>query len=402
MSLVEIAPVVRGAYLARYGVPVLVTPLADVPTQSAAPLAEVPTESAAPLAEVPTESAAPLAEVPTESASKPKKVSSMADLPQALADADLPLPGTITVEVGGQRYAFSATTLGDLTPLPGARTAEARSAASRSAVVAGRVAVVTGGAQGFGAEIVHGLIDSGAFVYIADLNGDGAAALAAELGDRAAAITVNVADEASVAAMAGQIAATTGGLDLVISNAGIVRAGSVLEQDLSAFALTTDINYTAFFLVTKHLGRLLAAQHSAAPGWMTDIIQINSKSGLTGSNKNGAYAGSKFGGIGLVQSFALELVEHGVKVNAICPGNFYDGPLWSDPDRGLFVQYLRSGKVPGATTVDEVREFYEAKVPLRRGTTGADVMRAVYYIVEQAYETGQAMPVTGGQVMLSS
>ncbi|HSO70129.1 MAG TPA: SDR family oxidoreductase, partial [Arachnia sp.] len=239
-------------------------------------------------------------------------------------------------------------------------------------------------------------------VYIADLNSDGAAALAAELGERTAAITVNVADEDSVAAMAEQIAATTGGLDLVISNAGVVRAGGVLEQDLKSFAFTTDINYTAFFLVTKHLGRILAAQHSAAPGWMTDIIQINSKSGLVGSNKNGAYAGSKFGGIGLVQSFALELVEHGVKVNAICPGNFYDGPLWSDPDKGLFVQYLRSGKVPGATTVDEVREFYEAKVPLRRGTTGADVMRAVYYIVEQAYETGQALPVTGGQVMLSS
>ena len=108
--------------------------------------------------------------------------------------------------------------------------------------------------------------------------------------------------------MAEQIAAITGGLDLVVSNAGIVRAGGVLEQDLSAFALTTDINYTAFFLVTKHLGRLLAAQHKAAPGWMTDIVQINSKSGLVGSNKNGAYAGTKFGGIGLVQSFALELV----------------------------------------------------------------------------------------------
>ena len=210
--------------------------------------------------------------------------------------------------------------------------------------------MVTGGAQGFGAEIVRGLVDSGAFVYIADLNADGAAALAAELGERTAAITVNVADEDSVAAMAEQIAATTGGLDLVISNAGVVRAGGVLEQDLVRFAFITDINYTAFFLVTKHLGRLLAAQHSAAPGWMTDIIQINSKSGLVGSNKNGAYAGSKFGGIGLVQSFALELVEHGVKVNAICPGNFYDGPLWSDPDKGLFVQYLRSGKVPGATT----------------------------------------------------
>ena len=308
----------------------------------------------------------------------------------------------LAVDVDGQTHRFAIRTLGDLTALPSARTPEARSAVSRCDVVRGKVAVVTGGAQGFGAEIVHGLHDSGAFVYIADLNGDGAAALAAQLGERAAAITVNVADEASVAAMAEQIAATTGGLDLVVSNAGIVRAGSVLEQELSAFQLTTDINYTAFFLVTKHLGRLLATQHRAAPGWLTDIIQISSKSGLTGSNKNGAYAGSKFGGIGLVQSFALELVEHGVKVNAIAPGNFYDGPLWSDPDRGLFRQYLDSGKVPGATTVDEVRAFYEAKVPLRRGTYGADVMRAVYYIVEQTYETGQAVPVTGGQVMLSS
>ena len=214
-------------------------------------------------------------------------------------------------------------------------------------------------------------------------------------------ITVNVADEDSVAAMASEIERVTGGLDLVVSNAGIVRAGSVLEQDASAFRLSTDINYVAFFLVTKHLGQLLARQHSTAPEWLTDIIQINSKSGLVGSNKNAAYAGSKFGGIGLVQSFALEMVAHGVKVNAICPGNFYDGPLWSDPDRGLFVQYLNSGKVPGAKTVADVKEFYEAKVPMRRGAQGIDVLRAIFYIVEQEYETGQAVPVTGGQVMLS-
>ena len=219
--------------------------------------------------------------------------------------------------------------------------------------------------------------------------------------DVAHPITVNVADEDSVAAMAAEIERVTGGLDLVVSNAGIVRAGSVLEQDASAFRLSTDINYVAFFLVTKHLGQLLARQHSTAPEWLTDIIQINSKSGLVGSNKNAAYAGSKFGGIGLVQSFALEMVAHGVKVNAICPGNFYDGPLWSDPDRGLFVQYLNSGKVPGAKTVADVKEFYEAKVPMRRGAQGIDVLRAIFYIVEQEYETGQAVPVTGGQVMLS-
>ena len=228
-------------------------------------------------------------------------------------------------------------------------------------------------------------------------------AKAAELGGEGVAhpITVNVADEDSVAAMAAEVERVTGGLDLVVSNAGIVRAGSVLEQDASAFRLSTDINYVAFFLVTKHLGQLLARQHSTAPEWLTDIIQINSKSGLVGSNKNAAYAGSKFGGIGLVQSFALEMVAHGVKVNAICPGNFYDGPLWSDPDRGLFVQYLNSGKVPGAKTVADVKEFYEAKVPMRRGAQGIDVLRAIFYIVEQEYETGQAVPVTGGQVMLS-
>ena len=306
--------------------------------------------------------------------------------PAIVLDKTTPVPADVTlpvvVRMGEETYEVSA-------PARGERE------------ISGRVALVTGGAQGFGAEIAKGLVEQGCFVYIADLNGDGAAAKCAELGrDRTHPITVNVGDEDSVAAMTAEVERTTGGLDLVISNAGIVRAGSVLEQDLAAFKLSTDINYVAFFLVTKHLGGLLARQRETAPGWLTDIIQINSKSGLVGSNKNGAYAGSKFGGIGLVQSFALELVEHGIK--AVCPGNFYDGPLWSDPDKGLFVQYLNSGKVPGAKTVEDVKAFYEAKVPMRRGTTGIDVLRAIYYIVEQAYETGQAVPVTGGQVMLNA
>jgi len=110
---------------------------------------------------------------------------------------------------------------------------------------------------------------------------------------------------------------------------------------------------------------ILAIQHSVRPEYWSDIIQINSKSGLMGSNKNFAYAGSKFGGIGLTQSFALELVTDGIKVNSICPGNFLDGPLWSDPNTGLFVQYLRAGKVPGAASVEDVKAFYVSKVPWR-------------------------------------
>lgn len=316
--------------------------------------------------------------------------------------ATLTLPVTIRLRGANTDTTMEARHLPGAAPVPDPRGMAAGIAGTRAAVVAGRVAVVTGGAQGFGEEIVRALHASGAWVFIADLNIDGASALADELGDRATAVKCNVADEDSVAELAATVVATCGGIDLVVSNAGIARAGSVLEQDLSAFALSTDVNYTAFFLVTKHLGRVLRLQNAAAPHWATDIIQINSKSGLVGSNRNAAYAGSKFGGIGLVQSFALELVDYRIKVNAICPGNFFDGPLWSDPDNGLFVQYLRSGKIPGASTVAEVKAFYESKVPMGRGALGADVMRALYYIVEQSYETGQAVPVTGGQVMLNS
>jgi len=275
----------------------------------------------------------------------------------------------------------------------------------RALVVKNKIALVTGGAQGIGEEIVRNLAASGALVFIADLNLEGAQNLADVINNEegrtaALAIKVNVCDEASVEAMFKTVAETSGGLDLCVSNAGVLKAGSVLEQPLADFKFVTEINYTGFFIMCKYAGRLLRTQHLTAPEWITDIVQINSKSGLEGSNKNGAYAGGKFGGLGLVASFALELVEYNIKVNAICPGNFLDGPLWSDPEKGLFVQYLKTGKVQGAKTVADVRAFYESRVPMKRGCTGKDLARALFYIVEQKYETGQAIPVTGGQVML--
>ncbi|WP_428771022.1 SDR family NAD(P)-dependent oxidoreductase [Treponema sp. HNW] len=293
-------------------------------------------------------------------------------------------------------------------PIDNTLSAKAGSAvcpSCRADVVKNRVALVTGGAQGFGEEIVRGLINQGAVVCIADLNIEGAEKLASALNTEygkevAFAVKVNVADEESVREMVETIALKAGGLDLCVSNAGVLRASSILEQDIASFRFVTDINYTAFAIVSKHCAALMKRQNAACPSWTSDIIQINSKSGLEGSNKNGAYAGGKFGSIGLVESFALELVGYGIKVNAVCPGNFFDGPLWSDPEKGLFVQYLKTGKVPGAKTVQDVKAFYEAKVPMNRGCSGPDVLRAVLYLVEQVYETGQALPVTGGQVML--
>ena len=267
--------------------------------------------------------------------------------------------------------------------------------------LAGKIAVVTGAAQGFGRGIAEELYREGAAVVIADMNLPLAETVAAGLGERAAAIAVNVADEESVANMAAQTVERFGGLDLLLANAGVVRSGPLASFEKKDMDFVTSINYTGLFLCCKYAAIIMQAQHEAAPEKMFDIIAMSSKSGLVGSNKNFAYAGSKFGAIGLVQSFALELCASNIKVNAICPGNYLDGPLWSDPEKGLFVQYLQAGKVPGAKTVEDVRRFYEAKVPMNRGCLPLDVARAVLYCVEQQYETGQAIPVTGGQVMLS-
>jgi len=270
--------------------------------------------------------------------------------------------------------------------------------------LAGKIALITGGAQGFGLGLAQEMAAEGALVAVADLNGAGAQMAADSINKhygpgRAMACQADVTDEAQVKAMVESVVLHFGGLDIMVSNAGIVRSGGVTELELSDFELSAKVNYTAYFLCAKHAARVMKLQNQNSNHW-TDIIQINSKSGLEGSNRNFAYAGSKFGGLGLTQSFALELAQYRIKVNSICPGNFLDGPLWCDPENGLFVQYLQAGKVPGAKTVEDVKRAYEAKVPMNRGCAVKDVARALYYVVEQQYETGQALPVTGGQVML--
>ena len=267
--------------------------------------------------------------------------------------------------------------------------------------LAGKIAIVTGAAQGFGKGIAEELYAEGATVGIADMNFAGAQAVAEALGVNAFAIEVDGTDEESVAKMVQTTVEQWGGLDLLVSNAGVAKAGNLMELEKSTFDFVTNINYTGYFLCAKYAAAIMEAQHEADPEAFFDIITINSKSGLEGSKNNYAYAGSKFGGIGLTQSFALELCPYNIKVNAICPGNYLDGPLWSDPERGLFVQYLNAGKVPGAKTVEDVRKYYMAKVPMNRGCFPTDVARAIFYCVEQQYETGQAIPVTGGQTMLN-
>ena len=272
--------------------------------------------------------------------------------------------------------------------------------------LANKIAIVTGAAMGFGAGIAAKLFHEGANVVIADWNEEEGSKMyrflnEAGLGNRALYLKVDVSDAASVENMITETIRHFGGLDLIISNAGVLRAGGLEEMTLENFTFMTDVNYKGYFLCTKYASAVMKIQSNYRADYYTDIIQINSKSGLKGSNRNFAYAGGKFGGIGLTQSFAMELMPYRIKVNSVCPGNFFEGPLWSDPEKGLFVQYLRAGKVPGAKTIADVKAFYEAQVPAGRGCRVIDVFRAILYIIEQEYETGQAVPVTGGQIMLS-
>lgn len=326
-----------------------------------------------------------------------------------VTSSELPEDRMLVAEAVSPRDFFDA--LLNLGELPGCIEVERHGAlrvdvCSGSGRMLGAVVLVTGAAQGFGRGIAEELVQAGASVVIADLNEKLGLELADALNSaagRTAALfcPADVTKAESMLDCANAAVNTFGGIDMLINNAGVLRAGGLDELTERDFDLVTAVNYKACFICTQAVVPVMKQQYSLNQNFRGDVIQINSKSGLEGSKRNFAYAGSKFGTIGLTQSFALELIEYGIKVNAICPGNYFDGPLWSDPENGLFVQYLRTGKVPGAKTLEDVRAAYMSKIPMGRGCTPQDVARAIFYCREQQYETGQAIPVTGGQVMLN-
>lgn len=254
-------------------------------------------------------------------------------------------------------------------------------------------AIVTGGAQGLGEAIVRRLAREGARVTVADLQLERAQALAraieAEQGaGRALAVRADVTRPEDTEAMVEATVAAFGGLDLLVSNAGILVSGDILEFDPAAWRKVIDVNLVGYMLAARAAARVMI------PAGRGVIVQINSKSGKRGSFRNSAYAASKFGGLGLTQSLALELAPHGIRVNSICPGNLLDSPLWQD---SLYEQYARRWGI----TVEEVRAKYEGQVPLGRGCSYDDVTNLLVFLAgdHSSYMTGQAINVTGGQVM---
>jgi len=258
-----------------------------------------------------------------------------------------------------------------------------------------RIALVTGGGQGLGQAISTRLAQEGAHVVAADINEESAKTTASQIMEstnrKAIAFKVDVTDETQVEAMIKQTVQGFGRLDIVVSNAGILIAEEATEFPAEKWRAVINVNLFGYFLVAKHAAKVMKEQRKGV------IIQINSKSGKKGSYKNSAYAASKFGGIGLTQSIALELAEHNVRVNAICPGNLLDSPLWTDGPNSLYKQYAKKWGITEA----EVRQKYTDQVPMKRGCTYADVCNVVVFLAsdQSSYMTGQAINVTGGQEM---
>ncbi len=255
--------------------------------------------------------------------------------------------------------------------------------------LANQVAVVTGGGQGLGRAICHRLANEGCKVVVADLNEETAKETSQSiLNQKSIAMKVDVTDENQVEQLFSTSVNTFGKVDILVANAGVLIAGEISEFPAEKWRLVMNVNLFGYFLCAKHAARVMIPQKRGV------IIQINSKSGKKGSYKNSAYAASKFGGIGLTQSIALDLAEHGIRVNSICPGNLLDSPLWVD---SLYKQYSQRLGI----SEQEVRQRYIDQVPMKRGCTYDDVCNVLVFLAsnQSSYMTGQAINVTGGQIM---
>ena len=202
------------------------------------------------------------------------------------------------------------------------------------------------------------------------------------------AARMDVTCEDEVAAMMDAVVEKFGKLDIVVSNAGILICGPLHEFDVEKWRKVIEVNLLGYMIVAKHASRVMLPRRSGV------IIQINSKSGKQGSFQNSAYCASKFGSIGLTQSLALELAEPGIRVNAVCPGNLLESPLWQNQ---LFPDYAKRLSM----TEEQVRQRYIDLVPMKRSCTYEDVADVVVFLASDAasYMTGQAINVTGGQQM---
>jgi NAD(P)-dependent dehydrogenase (short-subunit alcohol dehydrogenase family) len=243
----------------------------------------------------------------------------------------------------------------------------------------GRTALVTGGGQGLGRGFAIALAQAGASVMIADINGDGAAATAAELSDRGldvAAVRADVTDAESIAAMVSSTIERFGGLQIAINNAGINFNSAAEDTPISEWDATFDLNLRGLFLCCQAEGR-----HMIAAGY-GKIVNVASMSSVLVPHpqKQAVYNTSKAGVAHLTACLATEWAPYGVRVNAVSPG------------------IVRTPLIESAELAP-LKDEWLTQIPMGRLAEVADIQAGVLYLASDAsdYMIGHNLAIMGGQ-----
>ncbi len=240
-----------------------------------------------------------------------------------------------------------------------------------------QIAVVTGGARGIGRAISLGLAEQGATVVAADLNLDGAKAVAEEaktsgLKGNVVPKSLNVTDRAAVDAFVEEVLKEFGRITILVNNAGITRDGLLLSMDDEQFDTVINVNLRSVFLMTRAVCRhMMQARYGR-------IVNIASVSGMMGNAGQANYAASKAGVIGFTKTVAKELARRNITANAVAPG---------------FIDTEMTKVLP-----DKVKETVKQLIPCQKMGEPADVAAAVVFLASPAarYITGQVVVVDGG------
>ena len=258
--------------------------------------------------------------------------------------------------------------------------------------LAGRVALVTGGAGGIGAAVAGKYLSEGACVMLADINEDSLAATAAGLvqrygKDMVRTVAMNVTDEAAVAAAYGEVAVEFGGLDILVSNAGIASSAPVEETSLELWNRNMDILSTGYFLVSREAFKLLRAQDMGGA-----VVFVASKNGLAASPNAAAYCTAKASEIHLARCLALEGAEAGIRVNVVNPDAVLRGSkIWEG-------EWLEQRASTYKTDKEGLEEMYRNRSMLKRSVFPEDIAEAAYFLASDlsAKSTGNILNVDAG------
>jgi 3-oxoacyl-[acyl-carrier protein] reductase len=240
----------------------------------------------------------------------------------------------------------------------------------------GQKALVTGASGGIGGAVARALHAQGAIVALAGTREPALQALAAELGERSHVLTADLSQPDEPERLVREAEAALGGLDILVSNAGVTRDGLAMRMKDEDWLAVLEVNLTAGFrLIRAALRDMLRRRHGR-------IICITSLVGVAGNAGQANYAASKAGMIGMAKSIAAEVATRGITVNCIAPG---------------FVATAMTDKL-----TDDQRARGAAAIPMERFGTSEEVAAAAVYLAsgEAGYVTGQTLHVNGGMVMV--